>query len=105
SPVVLALAIAAAPGPVAGDEAATAKQGAAAEQAGERAERGARAPARRPNFVVVMVDDQTVNTWNRQVMPKTFARLVDKGTLFTQAIATPPLCCPARAGFLTGRYP
>lgn len=58
-----------------------------------------------PNFVVIMTDDQALNTWNRDVMPRTFARMVDEGTDFEQAFAVPPLCCPARASFLTGRYP
>ena len=58
-----------------------------------------------PNLIVIMTDDQAMNSWSREVMPNTFRRLVDRGTEFTDAIATPPLCCPARASFLTGEYP
>lgn len=58
-----------------------------------------------PNFIVITTDDQALNTWSRDVMPRTFERLVDGGTDFTEAFAVPPLCCPARASFLTGRYP
>lgn len=65
--------------------------------------RGASDP--RPNFIVVMTDDQSLNTFNRQAMPRTFNQLVDRGTLFRNGLATPPLCCPARAAFLTGAYP
>jgi N-acetylglucosamine-6-sulfatase len=58
-----------------------------------------------PNFIVIMTDDQALNTWKPSVMPRTFARMVDGGTDFKEAFAVPPLCCPARASFLTGRYP
>lgn len=63
------------------------------------------APPEAPNFIVVMTDDQALNTWNRDVMPRTFGRIVDNGTDFREAFALPPLCCPARASFMTGRYP
>jgi N-acetylglucosamine-6-sulfatase len=59
----------------------------------------------RPNLVVVLVDDQALNTFNRRVMPETFARVVDPGTRFSHGLAVPPLCCPYRAGLLTGQYP
>ncbi len=58
-----------------------------------------------PNFIVVTTDDQALNTWNRKVMPRTFEHLVDEGTYFRESFALPPLCCPSRASFLTGRYP
>lgn len=63
------------------------------------------APPDAPNFIVVMTDDQALNTWNRDVMPRTFERIVDQGTDFRESFALPPLCCPDRASFLTGRYP
>jgi N-acetylglucosamine-6-sulfatase len=62
-------------------------------------------PDDRPNVVVVLVDDQALNTFNRRVMPETFARVVDPGTRFRNGLAVPPLCCPYRAGLLTGQYP
>jgi N-acetylglucosamine-6-sulfatase len=58
-----------------------------------------------PNIVVVTSDDQSLNSFSREVMPNTFRILVDRGTTFSQGIAAPPLCCPSRAGFLTGQYP
>lgn len=57
-----------------------------------------------PNLLVVMTDDQTVSTWNRRTMPGTRRFFGAGGTTFEQAVAAPPLCCPSRAGFLTGRY-
>ncbi len=75
-------------------------------------ERGGRAesPPERPtpegpNVVVITTDDQSNHSWRRNVMPNTFELLVDAGTRFRSAIAAPPLCCPSRAGFLTGQYP
>jgi len=38
-------------------------------------------------------------------MPRTIRALGDRGTRFSRSFATPPLCCPARAGWLTGQYP
>lgn len=63
------------------------------------------APGGAPNIVVVMTDDQALNTFTPRAMPN-MHRLLDRGgTRFPEAFATPPLCCPARAGFLTGQYP
>lgn len=58
----------------------------------------------RPSLLVVMVDDQAMGSFTGEVMPSTLEFFADGGTVFEQAIAAPPLCCPARAGFLTGRY-
>ena len=38
-------------------------------------------------------------------MPETESLLVDRGLRFTHAFAPDPVCCPARATTLTGRYP
>ncbi len=58
-----------------------------------------------PNVILIMTDDQSLNSWNREVMPQTFKRMADGGTRFTEGYAIPPLCCPDRASTLTGRYP
>ena len=60
----------------------------------------------RPNFVVVLVDDMDARImplWD--ALPKTKAAIGDRGTTFTNAFAPDPLCCPARASLLTGKYP
>ena len=61
-------------------------------------------PAGAPNLLVVMTDDQPLGTFTDEVMPKTREFFAESGAVFDQAIAAPPLCCPSRAGFLTGRY-
>jgi N-acetylglucosamine-6-sulfatase len=58
-----------------------------------------------PNFLLILVDDQAKNSFKRAYMPQTFHSVVDQGTVFTNGIAAPPLCCPDRAGILTGQYP
>ena len=58
-----------------------------------------------PNVVVVMVDDQGLNTFSKKRMPHTFALKHGGAGSELRGYASPPLCCPARAGFLTGQYP
>jgi N-acetylglucosamine-6-sulfatase len=58
-----------------------------------------------PNFLVVLMDDQAENSFKARYMPQTFRWIVGPGTLFRNGLAAPPLCCPDRAGFLTGGYP
>jgi N-acetylglucosamine-6-sulfatase len=71
----------------------------------------ASAPPPRPispppaNVLLVLVDDQAMNTFTPHLMPKTYRWIVRPGTKFTAGLAAPPLCCPDRAGILTGDYP
>src|ERR671921_267970 len=60
-------------------------------------------PPPRPNVVVVMTDDQPASLLNRATMPRTMRLLAGRGvgTRFSHAYVSSPLCCPARAGFLT----
>ena len=55
----------------------------------------------RPNIVLITTDDQT--TTDLAHMPFTRRLLGDHGTTM-QGISPHPLCCPARAEFLTGQY-
>jgi arylsulfatase A-like enzyme len=64
----------------------------------------AAAAATRPNFLVVMTDDQRHDTLTTQFMPRTLAGIAGEGVTFTQGFGTTALCCPSRASFLTGRY-
>jgi N-acetylglucosamine-6-sulfatase len=56
----------------------------------------------RPNVVVIMTDDQTVESL--RVMTKVDRRLTDRGARFANSFVSLPLCCPSRATFLTGQY-
>jgi N-acetylglucosamine-6-sulfatase len=58
--------------------------------------------AERPNVVVIMTDDQTVESL--RVMPSVQRLLAGEGVTFTNSIVSDPLCCPSRATFLTGQY-
>ena len=62
----------------------------------------AAAPPDRPNIVVLMTDDQTLESL--RVMSKTRALIGARGTTFTNAFVSFSLCCPSRATFLTGQY-
>jgi arylsulfatase A-like enzyme len=55
-----------------------------------------------PNFIVIMSDDQAPGMM--RALPTVTRELGDRGTRFTNAFATYPLCCPARATLLTGEY-
>jgi arylsulfatase A-like enzyme len=60
----------------------------------------------RPNVIVVLTDDQEWETL--AAMPWLRTQLGRRGSgwaSFPLAFATTPLCCPARASLLTGRYP
>ena len=78
----------------------------AAAVTADRATAGPAAPPR-PNVIVVMTDDQTTSLLDRRTMPRTMRLLGGRGvgTRFTRAYVSSPLCCPSRAGFLTGAYP
>jgi N-acetylglucosamine-6-sulfatase len=66
---------------------------------------GAGASSTPPNILLVLVDDQAMNTFKPTYMPQTYRWIVRRGTKFTSGLAAPPLCCPDRAGILTGQYP
>jgi N-acetylglucosamine-6-sulfatase len=69
--------------------------------AGSAGAGSAQAPAQ-PNVLVVMTDDQTVESL--RVMTNVRALLAAQGTTFENSFASFPLCCPSRATFLTGQY-
>jgi arylsulfatase A-like enzyme len=56
----------------------------------------------RPNILVVMTDDMAASDLAH--MPNVQRLLVRQGTSFTGAVDSFPLCCPARATFITGQY-
>ena len=66
-------------------------------------------PDRRPNILLVLTDDQTLDTIgaNPPAMPWFQSQLDDPSghwLSFPRAVASTPLCCPSRSTILTGRY-
>jgi arylsulfatase A-like enzyme len=59
-------------------------------------------PSFRPNVVMIMTDDQTVESM--RVMPNVKALLADRGVTFDNSFVSYSLCCPSRATYLTGQY-
>ena len=64
--------------------------------------------SRRPNVVVVLVDDMRWDDFGAAGHPfietPNIDRLAREGIRFVNAFATTPLCSPSRACFLTGQY-
>ncbi|MDX6665318.1 MAG: N-acetylglucosamine-6-sulfatase [Solirubrobacteraceae bacterium] len=56
----------------------------------------------RPNILVVMTDDMAATDVAN--MPNVKRLLAAQGTTFADAVDSFPLCCPARATFITGQY-
>lgn len=66
-------------------------------------------PDARPNVVVVLTDDQSIDSLPRDppAMPYLQGRIEDPSDHwvgFTNAFLSTPMCCPTRATLLTGRY-
>jgi arylsulfatase A-like enzyme len=55
-----------------------------------------------PNIIVIMSDDQAPQMM--RALPTVEREIGRRGTTFENAFASYPLCCPARATFLTGQY-
>lgn len=56
----------------------------------------------RPNVVVVMADDMRAD--DLRFMPRVRRLIGARGLTFRNSFSPYPLCCPARASFLTGQY-
>jgi N-acetylglucosamine-6-sulfatase len=67
---------------------------------------GGSAPAQtaqaRPNVVLVMTDDQTVE--QMKALERVRTRIGRVGTTFDRNFSVYPLCCPSRSTYLTGQY-
>jgi arylsulfatase A-like enzyme len=62
-------------------------------------------PDRRPNVIVVLTDDQPWGTFDEMPwLHGELGRPASGWREFPLAFANTPLCCPARASLLTGRY-
>ncbi len=65
-------------------------------------------PARRPNVVIIMTDQQkatALDLYGGPVRSPNLARLASRGALYEHAYTPHPLCVPARVAFWTGRWP
>ena len=62
-----------------------------------------RAIPEQPNIVVVMADDMRAD--DLRFMPHVRRLVAGTGLSFRNSFSPYPLCCPARASFLTGQYP
>src|SRR5215203_524469 len=66
-------------------------------------------PTSRPNVLLIMTDQQQSVALscagNRDVRTPNLDALAARGTRFTSAFTTFPLCTPARAGLFSGRMP
>jgi uncharacterized sulfatase len=64
---------------------------------------------RRPNFIVVLIDDMGYGDLscygNTRVETTNIDRLASEGIRFTQFYVASPICSPSRTGLTTGQYP
>jgi arylsulfatase A-like enzyme len=84
---------------------------------GEHARAGADRPAARPNFILLLSDDQgwdglsvpmdpaIPGSCSQYIDTPQIARLAEQGMRFTQAYASAPVCSPTRAAIQTGLSP
>ena len=70
--------------------------------AGGEAKKRKKAKPPRPNIVLIMDDDQSVNL--QQFLTKTNAAIAGKGVTFDNSFVNYSLCCPSRSTMLTGQY-
>ena len=61
------------------------------------------AQASRPNILIIVTDDQRAMD-TMQVLPLTQQWFGQGGTTYTNAYAATPVCCPARAQIMSGRF-
>lgn len=91
------------PGAAGGDPAVTSEDAqVASADVGSTTIPGTDRVATGPNIVVVMTDDQTLESM--RFLPKTNTLVGARGAVFSQSFVSYPVCCPSRASFLSGRY-
>ncbi len=69
---------------------------------------GLAAPSRRPNFLVILSDDQgwhDVSSYGSEIPTPNIDAIGRAGVKFEQFYVAAPVCTPSRYGLLTGRYP
>ncbi len=67
------------------------------------------APARRPNFIMILIDDMGWGDFscfgNTDAKTPNIDRLAAEGLRFEQFYVASPICSPSRVGLSTGQYP
>ncbi|KAJ5371047.1 alkaline-phosphatase-like protein [Penicillium cataractarum] len=57
----------------------------------------------KPNFIIILTDDQDLRMGSMDHLPKVKKYLTDEGMYFNHHYATVALCCPSRASMWTGK--
>lgn len=64
---------------------------------------------RKPNVIFILADDMGYGDFSafspEKIDTPALDRLVEEGTIFSNCYAASPVCAPARASIMTGRYP
>lgn len=67
------------------------------------------AAVKRPNFLVILTDQQTHNAWsgsgNAWLKTPAMDSIARRGMVFTNAVCPYPVCSPSRSAIFTGRMP
>uniref|UniRef100_A0A8D8MLH6 N-acetylglucosamine-6-sulfatase n=1 Tax=Culex pipiens TaxID=7175 RepID=A0A8D8MLH6_CULPI len=58
----------------------------------------------RPNFILIVTDDQDIMLKGMNPMAKTQQLVANRGATFMNAFTTSPICCPSRSALLSGQY-
>jgi arylsulfatase A-like enzyme len=62
------------------------------------------AAAARPNFIILMTDDQDLTLGSLNTMPVVQQEMIQHGMYFNNSFVINPICCPSRTATLSGRY-
>ena len=82
-------------------------------QGADRAGAAQQSATQKPSFVVIQIDDATLDQLyaslnvggiDVQAMPYTLSLIAGRGITFNRYYVPYPLCCPSRVSLLTGRY-
>ncbi|XP_047106793.1 N-acetylglucosamine-6-sulfatase-like [Schistocerca piceifrons] len=60
--------------------------------------------ANKPNFVIILTDDQDITLGGMTPMQKAQSLIGDMGVTFNNAFVTTPVCCPSRTSIISGLY-